>query len=431
MQTLKITLLSLSSLLILQCQKKETILVDTLYIDSLVTNYSLPKEVTNNAKEVDFWKNRITDNSLDVVNKQQYAANLVARFHLLGDINDVIKADSVLLDIEKNFNNKQAGPFVALTSNAILQHHFQNAASYLKKAKNLGIDTTIDYATTFDVDFELGNIENASVNLEKMNDPNNFGYPFRKSKMAHYLGELNSSISLMEKAYAVADKNKVLQSTALSNVGDLYTHAGELDKAILSYKKSIKINPSDLHSLMGIGWIALVNDGNDTLATKIFKFVQSKSKSPDALYKLILVAQYKKDTTAETAYAKEFEAIVTDTIYGRMYNKYLIPLYLGVLKNPAKAELIAKDELLNRTTAQTYSWYAYALLKNNKLEAANEIYKKHISGKPLEALELFYMGELMDANKKGYNAKEFYKAANENYYDLPPNFAQSLQKKLE
>jgi hypothetical protein len=431
MKTLKFLFLILISFTVTQCQKKNSQLVNETYIDSLITNYATPKEITNNAKEIEFWKNRITDNSTDIVNKQKYAANLVARFHLLGDINDVLKADSLLLDIEKNFNNKQASPFVALTSNAILQHQFQNAANYLKQAKEIGIDNDVKYPTTFDVEFELGNIESASASLEKMKDPNNYGYAFRKSKMAHYLGELNSSISFMEKAYAVSNNNPTLQSTALSNVGDLYTHAGKLEEALNSYKKSIKVNASDLHSLMGIGWIALVNDYNDTLATKIFKFVQSKSKSPDALYKLILVAQHTKNKAIELEYATQFEAIVTDSRFGRMYNKYLIQLYTDILKNPAKAEAIALDELKNRTTPQTYAWYAYALFQNNKTDQANAIYKKHISGKPLEAVELYFMGKLMEATNKGYNAKEFFKAANENYFDLSPNIARDLDSKLE
>ena len=101
MKILKLTFLTVTSLLFIQCQKKESQIVSQTYVDSLVTKYTIPKELTTNAKEIDFWKNRITDNAYDVVNKQKYAANLVARFHLLGDINDVIKADSLLLDIEK------------------------------------------------------------------------------------------------------------------------------------------------------------------------------------------------------------------------------------------------------------------------------------------------------------------------------------------
>ncbi|WP_369752848.1 tetratricopeptide repeat protein [Flavobacterium sp. WC2409] len=431
MRILKITVLLFSSLLFIQCKHNQKQLVAETYIDSLITNYGTPKAITDNEKEIQFWQSRINGNAFDMVNKSRYAGNLVARFHLTGDINDVTKADSLLLDIENKFENKQAGPFLALSSNAILQHHFKNAENYLKQAKAIGIKNAESYATTFDVDFELGNIEEAAANLDKMKDPKDFGYQFRKSKMAHYLGELEESISRMEKADSLVENNPILKSTALSNVGDLYTHAGKLDKALACYQQSLKINNSDLHSLMGIGWIALVNDGKDALATKIFEFVQTKTKSPDPLYKLILVAQHKKDAVAEAKYAKEFEAIVTDSIYGKMYNKYLIQLYTGILKNPGKAEALAKAELQNRATPQTYSWYAFALLNNNKIDEANAIYKKHISGKPLEALELYYMGRLMEASKKGYNATAFFKAANENFYDLSPSIGRDLESKLE
>lgn len=431
MRFLKIIIILVSTAFFIQCKKAESKLVTTSYIDSLTTSSEIPKEITANTEEMKFWKSRIQDTGYDIVNKSKYAGTLIARFHLLGDIKDVKKADSIFKDLERNFNGKETGIYLSLISNAILQHQFNKAGDYLQKAKIIGLKNAENYATTFDVDFENGNILNADANLKKMKDESDYGYQFRKSKMAHYNGDLDSSIVFMEKAEKLALNNKNLQAIALSNVGDLYTHAGKLNKALSSYKKSIQLNNADLHSLMGIGWIALVKDANDTLATKIFKFVQSKSKSPDALYKLILVAQHKKNKAKELEYAKQFEAIVTDSIYGRMYNKYLIQLYTESLKNPIKAEAIAKEELQNRKTPQTYSWYAYTLFKNNKIEEANTIYKKYISGKPLEALELYYMGKLMQANNKGYNAKEYFKAAKENIYDLSPTIASDLELKLE
>lgn len=431
MRFLKITILSIATLLFIQCKQEEKKLVSQSFIDSLTTNYGKPKALTNNEEEMKFWKGRITDNKFDIVNKSRYASTLVSRFHLLGDIKDVKVADSILLDLEKSFDGKQSGVYLSLVSNAILQHKFDKAGEYLKKAKALGLRNTENYTTTFDVDFENGNIKSAAANLDKMKDESDYGYQFRKSKMAHYNGDLDLSITFMEKANKLADDNVTLKSTALSNVGDLYTHSGKFIEANNSYLQSIKLNSSDLHSVLGLGWIALVHDKNDTLAEKIFKFVQTKTKSPDPLYRLILVAQQRNDKAAELNYTKQFETIVTDSIYGRMYNKYLIQLYTGVLKNPSKAEALAKSELENRATPQTYSWYAYALLENNKLDEANAIYKKYISGKPLEALELYYMGKLMEANKKGYNASEFFKAAKENIYDLSPTIARDLESKLE
>ena len=430
MRFLKNTIVLFSALLFIQCKNNNKEIVSSTFIDSLITNYKTPKEIVLNKEEMLFWKSRIKNEDFDMVNRTKYASTLVNRFTLLGDITDVKKADSLLLKVEELFNNKEAGPFLSLTYNAIMQHHFKEANDYLQKAKGIGIKNAENYAATFDVDFELGNIKNASENLEKMEYKNEYGYLFRKSKMEHYNGNLEESITNMQKAGILATANPSLQSTVLSNVGDLYSHQGKFNLAYDSYKKSLQVNSADLHSLMGIGLIALANN-NTALAKKIFEFVQTKTKSPDPLYKLILVAQQKQNKVEELKYAKQFEAVVTDSIYGNMYTKYLIQLYTGSLKNPSKAETLAKKELLNRATPQTYSWYAYSLLANNKLNEANTIYKKYISGKPLEALELYYMGKLMEANKKGYNAKEFFKAANENFYDLSPNFARDLKSKLE
>ena len=430
MQILKSTIIVLSSLLFIQCKNVDKPIVSSTYIDSLLTNYGTPTAITFNQKELKFWKSRIQKNGFDIVNEPRYASNLVGRFNLLGDLKDVKTADSILINLEKNFKNKEAGIYLTLASNSILQHHFKKANDYLQKAKSIGIRKSEDYAITFDVDFELGNIENATANLEKMKDNFDFGYQFRKSKLAHYNGNLEESIGFMQKATEIAADNVTARNIALSNGADLYTHAGKLDNAYSDYKESIKLNSADLHSIMGIGWIALQHDDNDALAEKIFKFVQTKTKSPEPLYKLILVAQHKKDSVAEKKYARQYESIVTDSIYGKMYTKYLIQLYTQILNNPAKAEILAKAELTNRATPQTYSWYVYSLLANNKIKEANTIYKKYVSGKPLEALELYYMGKLMEANKKGYNASQFYKAANDNYYDLSPTIARDLESKL-
>lgn len=431
MRLLKIIPFLLISILFIQCKNSDAPIVSETYIDSLITNYKTPIEITNNAKEIEFWKGRIAKSGFELVNEPKYAANLVSRFKLLGDINDVKIADSLLINLNKNYNNTQAGIYSTLVSHAILQHQFKKANDYLQLAKTIGIKKNEENALTFDVDFELGNIASATKNLNQLKTEGDYGYQFRRSKLEHYEGNFDESLYYMKKAATLANEYPLLQNVALSNLADLYTHTGKLQEAFTNYDKSLKLDSADLHSIMGIGWIALQHDNNEKLAEKIFKFVQSKTKSPDPLYKLILVAQHKDNKIEEKKYATEFENIVTDSVYGKMYSKYLIQLYTGVLNNPAKAEIMAKNELANRATPQTYSWYAYALLENNKLSEANEIYKKHVSGKPLEALELYYMGKLMEANKKGYNANEFYKAANENYYDLSPKIARDLLTKLE
>ena len=110
-----------------------------------------------------------------------------------------------------------------------------------------------------------------------------------------------------------------------------------------------------------------------------------------------------------------------------MYNKYLIDLYSNFLNEPAKAVVIAERELKNRVTAQTYSWYVWSLFKNGQKKKAMELYEKYVTGKPLEGLELYYMGKMMKAMNKGYNAAQYFKAAYKNRYDLSPEKQRDLE----
>ena len=417
--------------LLISCKQEKKYIVDSAFVDSLITNYTQPAAIKANEAETNFWKQRIVPNKPDIVNDARYASGLSARFSLLGDITDIKKADSVLLKLAAAFNQKEASPYLSLVANCIKQHRFKEAEDYLQKAKSIGIKKYDYTASSFDVNFELGHYENAFASLQLVKQPNDYGYFFRKSKWEHYKGNMDSSIKAMLKAADLAGSIDVLRQAAVSNAADLYLHNRDLEKANDLYIQSIHSNSADYHSLIGLAWIALVHDKKDTLAEKIFSFVHSKIKSPDPLFKLVQVAQVRKDNAAQKKYAAAFTQIATDTLYGTMYNKYLIELYTGILNEPAKAEAIAKKEIENRATPQTYAWYAFALLSNNKKEEAYKIYEQFVSGKPLEGLELYYMGKLMQAFNKGYNAQQFFEAAAKNKYDLSPAFVDDLEKALK
>ncbi len=413
---------------ITSCKNATKNIVEVTYVDSLINNYNTPQAIIANAADISFWKGRITYNPFDIANPSNYATTLINRFHLLGEISDVKAADSILLQLSKNFNATQAEPYFSLVGHYILQHRFNEADSVFQLARKIGLKKYHETATAFDIAFEQGNIALAKAELRNLKAENDFGYQFRKSKMMHYDGELDSSIIAMQKALTNAGQEIALKNAAQSNLGDLYIHASKLNKAYTTYKLSIAESPADLHSIMGIGWITLMNDKNDSLAEKIFQFVRSKTKSPDPLLKLIAVAQQRGDTALQLKYASAFEKIVTDTLYGNMYNKYLIELYTGILNNSVKAVAIAQKELLHRNTPQTNAWLAWALLNDNRKEEAAKVYDKSISGKPLEGLELYYMGKLMKALGKNYNATQYFEAAKINIYDLNPAVVKDLKR---
>ena len=399
------------------------------FIDSLIARNDTPAIYRVNETDLRFWKDRIQPGNPGLVSELRYASCLVQRFHLRGDIQDLVTADSILRKTDLVYAHKEVSPVLALIRNCILRHRFKEADSLLQAAKKLDVKPYDAISTSFDVAFELGQYLLAETGLRKIADRTDYGYNFRYARQAHYKGELDSSIDAMLRAAAIAGDNIILQQAALSNAADLCLHSGNLQKAYELYGRSVRLSNADLHSLMGIGWIALVHDGNDSMAERIFRSVQARTQSPDVLLRLEQVAEKRGDSARQMKYARQFESIVTRPVYGNMYNKYLVELYTGILNDPLKAETIARKELANRSTPQTYAWYAWALYTNHKTADAQNIYDQYVSGKPLEGLELYWMGMLMKGQGKGYNAQSYFKAAYKNRYDLGPGIVNDLELK--
>lgn len=404
----------LALLAFISCNQNKPIIKQS-FVDCLVAHYAPSAIAVTNEKDLQFWQSRVEAYQGSLPDLQKYASALATRFHIYGDIDDLKKADSIMQTIAKRF--KDPGPFLTLAGYKMLQHQFPEAKKYIDTVVEMKAEKYAAQMMLFDADFELGDLYHASLILKNNYSPREYAYHFRQSKLDHNLGELENSIEHMLKAADLSGSSAYLRTAALSNAADLYVHDGDLKKAAELYEQCIQFNPSDFHSIMGLGWIALVHDKNERLASEIFNFVREKTKSPDALFKLSQ-ANESADSNLAKKYAMEFVQRATKPVYGNMYNKYLIQLYTGILNDPASALDIAQKEIKNRATSQTYAWLAWSLFANGRGEEAYKIYQNNVSGKSLEALELYWMGKMMKGLGKGYNAQQFFKAAEKNKYDL-------------
>jgi hypothetical protein len=416
----------LLSLLAGSCRHREDRIVSDHFIDSFITHYTTPAIARANTAEMHFWESRINPALPGYVDESRYAGGLAMDFRFFGEIDSLKKADSILLKVDRDFNHKEASADLALMAHSLTEHRFMQADSLLMRAKLLGLRPQESLNASFDVDFETGKYTEAQIELNSLRSPDDYGYFFRRSKMDHLKGLLDTAIQDMLRAADLAGNNVYLKGTALANAGDLYIHSGDLAAAGRTFRDCLLLNSADFHSLMGLGWIAIVHDHDDSLAEKVFRFVATKSSLPDPFFKM---AQLTDSSVAKQS-ALLFAQKATDRRYGRMYNKYLIQLYTGRLSDPERAESIAKDELNNRATPQTYAWYAWALFENGKKQDAYSVFEQHVSGQPLEGLELYWMGKLMKGMDKGYNAQAFFKAAYETRYDLGPEIENEIQQEL-
>ena len=409
------------------CKPKDKALVSQKYIDSLMNISTLSNYEKQIETDLKFWKNRLDINPDSYTNLQNYASTLISKFHLYGNINDVKNAENIILKLNQNYKGTESGLFRTLANLSSLQHRFQESNALVYKALQIGDNKYESTLLLFDSAFELGKITDAKRILNGIKKNHEYAYYFRLAKLQHYDGALDKAIESMEKACTLTLGNIYLQQKALSNLGDLYLHAGNYEQANENYLKSIALDHADYHSLKGLGIIAQQHDKNYALAAKVFRFITQKNQSPDLFYNLTLLAQATDNKVDEQKYATQFAKMVSDQKYGNMYNKYLLELYDGPLKNPQKMLEIAKNEIANRSTPQTNSWYAWALYQNNRKAEALSVYKNKVEGKPLEGLELYFMGSLLNAEGQSFNAKQYFAAAHKNRFELTPQKRLALE----
>ena len=421
--------LSIASIFIfiLSCKQKPQPLVEPKLINQMVQNLQsaaknkvMDSIQTQMKEELNFWESRIVDRPEGITALKSYTNALIQDFHLTGNIFQLQKADSILLHLNQLQKEQDAGILRSLASLYITLHRFTEANEYIAKARKIGTEKYATELLFFDTQFELGGFALCKNVLSKTHSTNQFGYLFRMAKWKHYLGETDSAIHYFNQSALWAGNSNTLKQAAYSNLADLYLHEGNLEKAYSLYKQNLIANPYDHYSLQGMGRIALSHPNTIKLAEKIFYLQAKVNALPDALYNLVWLAEAENNIELQKKYATEFEKIATQKVYGGMYNKYLIELYTGILNTPSKALILAEKEILNRSTPQTNAWLVYALQLNGKTASAKSRYQKQVSGKPLESLELYWMGKTMELQYKKYNAKKFYKAAARNRYDLSP-----------
>jgi hypothetical protein len=413
-------------ILLASCNRGE-VLVKPVFIDSLLSHYTPSPMAAVNDSDLAFWNNRVQKEPGSFVNLSKYASALAGRFHLYGDIKDLRAADSIMQKIAHQYH--EPGMLLSLAGYKMMQHRFAEAKEAIDSVVAMKAERYAAQMMLFDADFELGDEFHSGYILKKNYAPSDYAYNFRLSKFDHYKGQMDSAIAHMMKAASLAMASPYLKTAALSNAADLCIHNGEMKKASELYQQCIRFNSSDFHSIMGLGWIALVYNGNDSLAKKIFAFAAKHLESPDPLLKLSQ-AYEGNNSSKSKQYAGDFVAQVSKPVYGNMYNKYLVQVYTSVLNDPAKALKIAQKEINNRRTPQTAAWLAWCLFLNNRQGEAYEVYRQSVAGRPLETLELYWMGKMMKGLGKGYNAKQFFEAAEKNQYDLSPAMRKDLGQNL-
>jgi tetratricopeptide (TPR) repeat protein len=269
---------------------------------------------------------------------------------------------------------------------------------------------------------ELGQYANANRKLEQLADKKSLDYLIRKAKYADHKGNLDEAIRLMETAL---EKVKGLNKKSsfhwvLSNLADMYGHAGRIQEAYKAYLEVLKTDSANLYCLKGIAWIAYSQDRNTIEAKRILQFIQEQTSMPDMHLLLAQIAEYENNETEMKKQLDLFLKEASRPVYGAMYNKYLIDIYTSVIPDLPKALALAQKEVNSRPTPQTYEWLARVYYKMGDIQKAGELIERFVLDKTFEPEALMNSAVVLAANGRSFKAKELLNECLQSSFELGP-----------
>jgi tetratricopeptide (TPR) repeat protein len=352
-------------------------------------------------------------------------------FRSTGLADHILLSDSLYKAVLQKYPAGNVEVYHSLSANSIAQHKFQDARDYAEKALALKDKKATSLLLLVDAYLEVGDYATANLVLRQFTNKNSFAYLIRKAKLKDHEGLLDSAILCMEKAFERIKGNKKMAQWALSNLGDMYGHAGRIDDSYAAYLEVLKYNPHDDHSLKGIAWIALSHDHKTSDAKTIINALAVRKRMPEAHLMLAEIAAVEDNEREKLLQLKKFKSIVSDARYKTMYNKYLAVLEAEEFNNAEAAVLIAQAEIVNRPTPESYDLLAWSYYHQGKFEQALDIVSHRVENQTFEPESLYHIGMIYQANGNKEKARHYLTQALESKFELGPSSYQKIKNTLQ
>ena len=372
-------------------------------------------------KQIFFWQSRLQKDTGNYVDMLQLAVCYLKVFDLKGGVKYLNLADSFLKKSSEKLNHTNPEILFAISQNKISQHRFQDAAYYVHAAERAGADQYTTSLLRFDTEIEIGAMVSAKENLRSIRQQESFDCLIRRAKLEDHEGNAGMAIHLMEQAFLkVKNGKKELYCWALSNLADMYGHAGRIKDAYDAYLAVLERDNSYLHALKGIAWIAFSHDKNTTEAARIYKYILSEKKAPELLLVLAEMEEWRQNEELKKDYIQQFLREMKDPCYGNMYNKYLLSVYTDEMQDFERALRIAENETHERPTPETYDWLAWTYFARNETANALGIINNFVYKRNFEPTALWHMATIFASVGKTAKAKELLQECLKYSFELGP-----------
>lgn len=381
--------------------------------------------------DMSFWEERLLSMPKDEASKRKLAGLHAAKFKATGLVEELKTSDSIYHELLKTSTTGRTGLFLGLAQNSITQHQFKTAAIYADSAIAVGERKPAALLVSADIALELGDYPKAHTILKQFVNKKSFAHRIRQVKVKDQQGDLDSAILIMEAAHDRVKGTKDLYCWSLSNLGDMYGHAGRIEDAYNAYIAVLQKDPAYDYALKGIAWIALSNDKNFSEAKRIISTLASRSRMPEAHLMLAEIAELENNIIEKQKQLVQFTNLTDTEGYRTMYAKYLAHLYAEDLNQPEKSLAIAEQEIKNRPTSQSYDLKAWAMLKLGRKEEALALARQYVENKTFEPDAAYHVGMIYLANGNTESAKKNLEEAYASSFELGPVIKNEIKKILD
>lgn len=380
--------------------------------------------------DVDFWTNKIEMSSNQFPFLVNRSGAYTSAFSKTGHIDYLILAEKDLIAANKATQYNSAGLLKSLAANYISQHRFKEALALLEKAKVNGEKLSGTKKMLFDVHLELGNYIYAESYLKAIKNNSDFDYLIRLAKWEDHKGNLDQAILHMKEATEIAESSnlKEMKQWSYTNLADFYGHAGAIEKSYRYFLKALEIDPNDAYAKKGIAWISYSHDNNPVEALRILNKVSTYYRAPDYDLLRAEIAEFQNNQKSKSEALNAYRTAVNNKHYGEMYNAYNVVVYTEELRMPVLALQIAKREVENRPTPQSYDLLAWSYFKIGQIEKANSITENYVAGQTFEPNVLYHIAEIYKAAGKKDQVKLLKTELLASLYELGPTMKEKIKQ---
>ncbi|MEO1438065.1 MAG: hypothetical protein AAFV80_21160 [Bacteroidota bacterium] len=350
-------------------------------------------DLTQEEAELDFWQQKMEADPLQFVPLVKLGHAHSALFQKTGKIEHLTTAEAHYRKANDLQASRDAGLLRTLSQNMITQHRFQEALAFADQALALGENRAASELIRFDALMEVGQYEEAHRILIDHEQPVSVDYLIRLAKYKDFVGELDTTVELLEKCKAEAH-SPAMQIWLASNLGDYYGHQGALEQSYQAYLETLDKDPGNWYALKGIAWIAYSNDRNPELALELINASMRRNHSPGLLvWKAEVLAYMNRKQEAE-ALTKQFIETVQDEAYGQLYRAQLAELWAEDPIKANEAVRLAHLEVEERPGIEAYDLLAWSLFLDGQVATAKHIADTQLWDKTGEPGVLLHLSKI-------------------------------------